>query len=529
MMKKLWIGLVLVLLLALLCCGAAVADGSGSCGNTVTWVLSGNTLTISGTGVMADYNNEFDSAPWFDQKEDITTVVINNGVSSIGDCAFLNCTGLTSVTIPGSVTSIGFSAFEGCSALNVVEIPNGVTEIASYAFYGCSGLTGVKIPESVTNIAYRAFASCPALKIAVIRNRETVIGDSSHDVFQDSDSSFILYGWTGSTAETYATDTGIGFEHLDNCSGQCGDEVYWEFDPVASRMEITGSGPMWNYHYSGEGTSPFIGNEFIVSVVIGSGVTSIGDAAFFKCINMTSITISNSVTSIGLGTFNYCTSLTSITIPNSVMSIGDYAFYMCTNLTGVTIPDSVTSIGAEAFCGCTNLTGITIPNSVTSIGKGAFLSCTNLKSATVRNPYTTIGDSNYNVFYNTASGFTLHGYSGSTAETYAAAAGHTFKAITAEMATPSFTFPASLTAIEDEAFYGCHMTVVYIPDTVTSLGSRAFANCTSLLQIRIPAGITVIPADVFQGINKLQFIIFGTPGSAAETFANENGIRFEVD
>ena len=73
------------------------------------------------------------------------------------------------------------------------------------------------------------------------------------------------------------------------------------------------------------------------------------------------------------------------------------------------------------------------------------------------------------------------------------------------------------------------MTVVYIPDTVTSLGSRAFANCTSLLQIRIPAGITVIPADVFQGINKLQFIIFGTPGSAAETFANENGIRFEVD
>jgi hypothetical protein len=98
-----------------------------------------------------------------------------------------------------------------------------------------------------------------------------------------------------------------------------------------------------------------------------------------------------------------------------------------------------------------------------------------------------------------------------------------------EMAAPDFVLPAALTRIEDEAFSGAKMTVAYIPDGVTFLGSKAFAYCTNLTQIRIPASITVIPPDTFQNVNKSQLTIFGVPGSAAETFANGAGIRFEVE
>ncbi len=97
------------------------------------------------------------------------------------------------------------------------------------------------------------------------------------------------------------------------------------------------------------------------------------------------------------------------------------------------------------------------------------------------------------------------------------------------MGTPDFTVPSGVTRIEAEAFSGARMTIVYIPDGVTFLGSRAFANCTDLTQIRIPAGIATIPPDTFQNIERSQLTIFGVPGSAAETFANGAGIRFEAE
>ena len=112
--------------------------------------------------------------------------------------------------------------------------------------------------------------------------------------------------------------------------------------------------------------------------VVPSGVTSIGDCAFYSCSSLTSITIPSSITSIGERAFSICSSLTSITIPSSVTSIGERAFYFCTSLTSITIPNSVTSIGDSAFVNCRSLTSITIPSSVTSIGDSAFLGCDSL-------------------------------------------------------------------------------------------------------------------------------------------------------
>ena len=455
---------------------------NGYLGDDVTYAFNPHTgrLTISGSGPMWDFDS--DLSPLIGNHI-IATAVIGSGVTSIGKGAFNQCAGLKSVTIPDSVTIIGKRAFYCCTGLTGIAIPEGVTEINDSTFYECTGLTEVTIPPSVTRIGFNAFSGCTGLTEVAIPE---------------------------------------GVITIDRCAF----------------YDCTG----------------------LTGIAIPNSVISIDDAAFQGCTGLTSVTIPDSVTSIHDSAFIYCPSLKSIqvaggntayssadgvlynkqktnlitfpggftgrySIPNSVMSIGYCSFLNCTGLTGVTIPDGVTFIGLHAFSGCTGLTSVTIPASVTWINKDAFGSCTNLISASVHNANTKFDQ---DVFKDAASGFILRGHSGSTAETYAGDNGHPFMLLV-EMAAPDFVLPAALTRIEDEAFSGTKMTVAYIPDGVTDLGSGAFANCMSLTQIRIPASVAVIPSDVFGNIGKSQLTIFGAPGSAAQTFAAAEGIRFEAE
>ena len=176
-------------------------------------------------------------------------------------------------------------------------------------------------------------------------------------------------------------------------SGSCGDNVTFVLNDDGT-LVISGSGEMENYYswdFFYRAPWYYDNREKIIKVQIEDGVTSIGEAAFFDCSDLTSITIPNSVTSIGDDAFDGCSSLTSVTIPNSVTSIGEIAFRYCYNLTSVTIPNSVTSIGDYAFCQCSRLTSITIGNSVTSIGIYAFYGCYGLTSITIPNSVTRIG------------------------------------------------------------------------------------------------------------------------------------------
>ena len=121
------------------------------CGDSVYWSLGNGTLTISGTGDMDDFSYP-DYAPWYSSRSSIKTVIIKNGVTSIGDYAFRNCASLTSVTIPEGVTSIGAYAFHWCESLESVTIPSSVTSIGDSAFWNCDSLTSVTILEGVTSI-----------------------------------------------------------------------------------------------------------------------------------------------------------------------------------------------------------------------------------------------------------------------------------------------------------------------------------------------------------------------------------------
>ena len=166
-MKK---ALALLALLAAACClltFSAAAESavveSGACGENLTWTLdAAGTLTVSGTGAMKDYN--YKGAPWYQSRDSIKAVVIENGVTTIGEYAFSDCSSLSSITIPEGVTTIGDRAFYGCTGLSSITLPEGVTTIGDSAFWSCDSLTSINIPESVTAIGEDAFSGCKKIQ-----------------------------------------------------------------------------------------------------------------------------------------------------------------------------------------------------------------------------------------------------------------------------------------------------------------------------------------------------------------------------
>jgi len=144
----------------------------------LTWSLNEDTLTIKGKGEMSDYNRyKTKTVPWISSRKSITTVIIEDGVTSIGDAAFFDCTSLTSIVIPNSVTSIGNYAFNTCSSLTSIIIPDGVTHIGNSAFFDCSNLTSILIPNGITTIKHCTFLFCSGLTSITIPDSVTTIGN----------------------------------------------------------------------------------------------------------------------------------------------------------------------------------------------------------------------------------------------------------------------------------------------------------------------------------------------------------------
>lgn len=307
---------------------------SGNCGNNVTYDLTQNnddttnptyTLTIKGNGEMADFK-ESDMegrAPWIAQKEKITAVTIENGVTYVGAYAFDHCKKLTQITIHAQLNSIGKGAFRDCEGLTSIEIPKTVTSIGASAFSGCKGLSNIEIPETVVSIGGAAFNGCTGL----------------------------------TSIKIPATVTSIKEYTFNECSNLKNVEIPQGVVSI--------------------GECAFSGCGILESIEIPQNVTSIGEYAFFGCKKLTSIKIPAKVTSISKGILSGCSNLKDVEILGAVTSIGDNAFMSCGKLTDIKIPDTVTSIGKNAFY-MSGLTSIKIPNTVTSIGEYAFYVCNSL-------------------------------------------------------------------------------------------------------------------------------------------------------
>ena len=423
----------------------------------------------------------------------LTSVTIPTSVTSIGEEAFRCCTGLTSVTIPNSVTTIGYSAFGGTPWYNnqpdgvvyigkvayefkgemasgtAINIKEGTVSISGYAFYGCTGLTSITIPNSVTSIGEFAFSGCTGLTSVTIPSSVTSIGKSAFS------------GCTGLTSVTIPNSvTTIGWSAFRGCAGLTSvtipnsvTEIGWSaFEGCTALTSVTFNAT--NCKSPGRTYEAWFQDCPLTSLVIGNDVKSIPACLAYYQTRLTTVTIPNSVISIGWYAFVGCTGLTSVTIPNSVTTIGGSAFRDCTGLTSVTIPNSVTSIGESAFYGCTALTSVTIPNSVTSIGRFAFEGTPWYNNQPDGVVY--IGKMAYKFKGEMASGTAINIKEGTVSICPSAFEGCT--------ALTSVTIPNSVTTIGYDTFRGCTgLTSVTIPKSVTSIGGSAFSGCTGLKKI----------------------------------------------
>ena len=499
-----------------------------------------------------------------------TSIKIPNSVISIGNSAFYGCSGLTSIEIPSSVTSIGNYAFSGCSGLTSIEIPSSVTSIGNYAFSGCTGnltincnipsassywysafsnskFSSLKIGDGVDTIGDYAFYGCSSLTSVAIENSVKSIGNSA------------FYGCSGLTSiEIPSSVTSIGNYAFSGCTG-------------LTSVEIPNS-------VKSIGEDAFYNCSGLTSVTIGNGVTSIGNYAFYGCSGLTSITIGNGVTSIGNYAFSGCTGnltvncnipyassyngafsnskfsslkigdgvktigdnafygcsgLKSVTIGNSVTSIGNYAFYNCSGLTSVIIGNSVTSIGEYILSGCSGRTSVEIPNSVTSIGRYAFYNCSGLISIEIPNSVTSIGKYAFSGCYFEKQKFINNSTLSENANSYWGAnivdsreSGLVIKnGVLIEYLgkDTSITIPDSVTSIGSNAFYNCtDLTSVTIPNSVTSIGTSAFNGCSGLTSVTIGNSVTSIGGSSFSGCSGLTSVTIPNSVISIENYAFYN-------
>lgn len=264
--------------------------GEGRNGDNLKWELDDDgTLTISGKGKMSDYG--FGYPKWYNKRESVKKVIIEDGVTNIGQGSFYECSNMTEVVIPDSVTSIGFNAFLRCSSLKEVIIPDNITTIESNTFNGCKSLTEIVLPDSVTSVGIEAFMNCENLKKVTFSKNLTDFGSAA-------------------------------------------------FVNTAFLKEQTRK------------NQPLIINNIVVEgadctgeVVIPEGVTEIGKYAFYPSKTITSISLPESIHTIREHAFENCKYLEEINFPEGLKTIEEYVFAGCTKLNSIAIlPKSLEEI-----------------------------------------------------------------------------------------------------------------------------------------------------------------------------------------
>ena len=382
----------------------------------------------------------------------------------------------SSLTIPSeldgyAVCSIGSKAFNANASLIAVTFPEGLTSIGVYAFQNCTLLKEIRFPSTLTAIYGSAFYGCSSLSDVELPDSVTTLGASAFAKCTSLTKVNYPKSWN-----YVSSDDGKSWSRDINSI----NHYYSPFFGCAALKSIdvpdgVAKIPMFAFHEAS-----------IQSISIPESLTSIESRAFFRCSSLEAVSIPNAVTSISVSAFSGCTALKQVSFPSALTAIYGSAFYGCSALTKAELPDSITTLGASAFAKCTSLTKVNYPKSwnyvssddgkswsrdINSINHyySPFFGCAALKSIDVPDGVTRIPM------------FAFH-----------------------EASIQSISLPESLTSIESRAFFRCRsLKAVSIPDAVTSISVSAFSGCTALKHVSFSSALTAIYGSAFYGCSAL--------------------------
>ncbi|MGN0529233.1 MAG: leucine-rich repeat protein [Eubacterium sp.] len=406
------------------------------------------------TDVTFSENMDTISDYMFQYCSSLTNVNIPNTIKEIGEGAFIDCTSLVAVTLPDNLTEISSGLFQGCSSLANITIPFGVSKISNYAFYDCSALTEITLPRSVISIDGSSFRSCTNLKTVNLPDSINSIG--AYAFYECNNITDVYYG-----------STKQDWNYISICP----------YNDCLTSAEI---------HYIDTATA----DDFAYSV-IDNGIRILEYTGDKSKVTVPDTIEGKPVTEIGKSAFENLSSLTDVVIPETVTIIDDCAFYGCKKLVNINLPSGLTKIGNQAFFFCIGLNSITIPKSVVSIGEDRSVADNG-----------SLSDAVFTAFY----------------------ACYGLTEIIVEDGNPVYDSRDNCNAIIDTAnndlMVGCINTA--IPNDVTSIWYGAFAG-VPFKNINIPKSILRIRAYSFQMCNQLTNIYY------MDTQDNWNKITVDAD
>ena len=491
----------LLYILCLICLPLSIQAeviGYGTCGkygDNVNWVLEDDTLTLSGSGAMQDYNSYlgYNDVPWHDYRERIAEVRIAYGITSIAEGMCYGCEKLQKIDIPNSVVEIGRAAFMYCVGFTAVEIPNSVTKIGMSAFCSCTKLKSVVIPSSVVFIGGGAFARCSELSTILLPNGLTEIEPSTFSSCDRLTSVVIPEGVKRIGVSAFQDCTQLLSVEIPSSVKEIGRNAFWGCVSVTDLFCYAVYPPdveWYFYQFRNNYTDPLYTILHVPAQSVGDYAATDSWNQFYDILPIADVAIQDPNSSSKIYySCNEETKTASVTsgpakytddcvIPKTIRYNGDvykvreitkYAFMGSKTLKSVTMSDNITEMGKYAFADCVSMTDVTFSKYLTEIDDYTFSGCSSLGSVTIPDRVKTIGEG---------------------------------------------------------AFADCkNLQSVYLPRNLTTLSCWAFSGCSALKTIRINGTTGVFAENAFDGCVSLEHIYLSTaivPEADEDAFANAN-------
>lgn len=504
MKKTLIIPLLAIFTLALCALTASAETFTGDCGynggDNVKYEYDTETgvMRLYGTGMTADYW----SSGIYIKNQCVRTVIIEEGITSIGNHLFSGDTMISEVIFPSTLLKIGDCAFRynGIKSIDLSRAA-GLIEIGDEAFSSCRALETVILPNSVTTIGKKAFANCP-IKSVTLPSDMKRLGESAFQWCHNLENVVFPSGLTEIGDRAFSGCVQLNTVNLPPSVRKIGDGAFSGCESLSSVN--------WPQDLSSIGAKAFTGCSRLEIVELPLSAVDIGEEAFANCRNLSEVRLmSQPASRPGYGVVSDAafkeSTLSSFRLPPGTVSIGANTFEGC-YIIGAVLPDSLKSIGDSAFKRCRELKSAYIPSQTSFIGHGVFDDCINLREITV-NPQ--------NPFYTSVGGALLTG-------------AHTrlYKYPPAAIAD-NFTVPSTVTVIDEGAFshlinlkrltlpdgvteikpntfsWSQNLESVILPKNLKSIGSFAFSSCTNLKSIALPDGLEAIGQCAFSGCDSI--------------------------